>query len=66
MNVFWAIWIPVNIMFWIGCAAGVREPTAMHFKVAFGFSMVTGVLPLLVYKIIYSWSNHGITQPHTR
>lgn len=52
MNIFWAFWIPVNIMFWLGCAAEVREPKAIHFMVAFGFSMITGALPVLLYKMI--------------
>lgn len=52
MNIFWAFWIPANIMFWFWCASEARNPTKIHFVASFFFSMITGALPMLIYKLL--------------
>jgi len=52
MNIFWSFWIPANVLFWLGCAATVKKTTATHFVVGFVLSMISGVFPLLIYKLL--------------
>lgn len=52
MALFWSFWIPLNFMFWWFIAAGVREPSKIHFMIGSFFSVVTGVVPFLLYQCI--------------
>jgi len=53
MGLFWALWIPLNIIFWVNCASNVKDgnPTTLHFKVALGMAAITGALPWLIWMI---------------
>ncbi len=55
MALFWSFWIPLNFMFWWFIAAGVSEPSKIHFMVGSFFAVVTGVVPCLLINI----SNRG-------
>lgn len=50
MVLFWSFWIPFNFMFWLAMAAGVSEPSRIHFMVGSFFAVVTGVVPCLLYQ----------------
>nr|DAH84894.1 MAG TPA: hypothetical protein [Caudoviricetes sp.] len=50
MALFWSFWIPFNFMFLWAIAAGVSEPSRIHFMVGSFFAVVTGVVPCLLYQ----------------
>lgn len=53
MGIFWALWIPLNIIFWFNCACKANDgkPTDKHFKVALGIAAVSGFLPWIIWMI---------------
>ncbi|UTI75191.1 hypothetical protein [Escherichia phage vB_Eco_ZCEC08] len=50
MALFWSFWIPLNFMFWWFIAAGVQEPSKIHFMISSFFAVMTGVVPCLLYQ----------------
>lgn len=52
MPSFFAFWIPMNIIFWLFCAAKVEKPKAIHYGVAFAMAFITGVMPYILINIL--------------
>ena len=52
MAAFWSFWIPVTLLFWIYVAATVNNPQGAHFRIGFVMWLITGILPLAIYKML--------------